>query len=198
MRIIGHIVCLVVCGSMCVQAWARKPNVVLIMADDLGYETLGTYGTGDYKTPVLDALAATGMKFNHCYSQPLCTPSRVQIMTGRYNFRNYKAFGVLPKSEVTFGHLLQEAGYATAVAGKWQLWGTNTRIESDHGSGFLPDEAGFDEYCLWQVKKVKKFGERYADPLIDTNGVERVHEGGYGPEVFTEFILVFHFYCIYL
>ncbi|MBN4046839.1 sulfatase-like hydrolase/transferase [bacterium AH-315-P07] len=181
----------ILCVFTCMHAQAKQPNVILIMADDLGYETLGTYGTADYKTPVLDKLAATGMKFNHCYSQPLCTPSRVQIMTGRYNFRNYTAFGILPKTEVTFGHLLQDAGYATAIAGKWQLWGTNTKIPEDHGTGFLPDEAGFDEYCLWQVKKVKKQGERYADPFIDLNGEEITFKNGYGPDVFTDFILDF-------
>ena len=182
--------CLLV--SVGVFAEAKKPNVILIMADDLGYEALGTYGAADYKTPELDRLAATGMKFNHCYSQPLCTPSRVQIMTGQYNFRNYTAFGILPKTEITFGHLLQDAGYATAIAGKWQLWGSNTKIPEDKGTGFMPDGAGFDEYCLWQVKKVKKLGERYADPFIDVNGDGgSTYENGYGPDVFTDFILDF-------
>ena len=54
-----------------------KPNIILIMADDLGYECLGCYGSASYKTPVLDELAATGVRFDHAYSQPLCTPSRV-------------------------------------------------------------------------------------------------------------------------
>ena len=61
---------------------AKKPNIVLIMADDLGYECIGANGGTSYQTPVLDSLAKTGMRFEHCYSQPLCTPSRVQIMTG--------------------------------------------------------------------------------------------------------------------
>jgi len=62
-----------------------KPNIILIMADDLGYECLGCYGSASYKTPVLDELARTGMRFEHCYSQPLCTPSRTKIMTGKSN-----------------------------------------------------------------------------------------------------------------
>ena len=69
-----------------------KPNIILIMADDLGYECIGANGGTAYKTPVLDGLAKTGMRFEHCYSQPLCTPSRVQIMTGMYNVRNYVSF----------------------------------------------------------------------------------------------------------
>jgi len=68
---------------------AKKPNIVLIMADDLGYEGISANGGTSYQTPVLDSLAKTGMRFEHCYSQPLCTPSRVQIMTGIYNVRNY-------------------------------------------------------------------------------------------------------------
>ena len=78
-------------------AAASRPNIVLIMADDLGYECIGANGGTSYQTPVLDKLAATGVRFEHCYSQPLCTPSRVQIMTGIYNVRNYTAFGVLDR-----------------------------------------------------------------------------------------------------
>ena len=61
----------------------KRPNIILIMADDLGYECLGSYGSTSYKTPMLDELAGGGMGFEHCYSQPLCTPSRTQIMTGK-------------------------------------------------------------------------------------------------------------------
>ena len=64
-----------------------RPNVVLIMADDLGYECLGSYGGTSYKTPNLDALAATGMRFTNCFSTPKCSPSRVTIMSGRYTLR---------------------------------------------------------------------------------------------------------------
>ena len=103
------------------NARADKPNVILIMADDLGYECLGCYGSKSYKTPVLDELATTGVRFDHAYSQPLCTPSRLKIMTGRYNFRNYTYFGALPPKEKTFGHMMQSAGYATCIVGKWQL-----------------------------------------------------------------------------
>jgi len=157
---------------------ADKPNIILIMADDLGYECLGCYGSTSYKTPVLDELAGGGMRFEHCYSQPLCTPSRVQIMTGKYNFRNYTVFGSLDPKETTFGHILQKSGYATCVAGKWQLYGG--------GNGTYPDQAGFDEYCLWLVKDG---GSRYADPTVLENG--RLHKnikGKYGPDIFCDFI----------
>ena len=68
---------------------ANRPNIVLIMADDMGFECVGANGSEHYRTPELDRLATGGMRFAHAYSQPICTPSRVQIMTGRYNFRNY-------------------------------------------------------------------------------------------------------------
>jgi len=72
------------------QAAGDRPNIVLIMADDLGREGLGVYGGTSYQTPHLDRLAATGLRFDRAYAQPLCTPSRVKIMTGQYNFRNYR------------------------------------------------------------------------------------------------------------
>jgi arylsulfatase A len=98
-----------------------RPNLILIMADDLGYEALGSNGGTTYQTPQLDQLASKGMRFTHCYSQPVCTPSRVKIMTGQSNARNYRAFGLLPAGELTFGNLLKDAGYQTCIAGKWQL-----------------------------------------------------------------------------
>jgi arylsulfatase A-like enzyme len=166
----------------------KPTNVILIMADDLGWETLGCYGGTSYPTPFLDELARTGARFNHCYSQPLCTPTRVQLMTGQYNFRNYIGFGVLKPGEPTFGHMMQDAGYATCVVGKWQLWGSNDS-RGMGGKGVYPDEAGFDEYCLWQVERI---GSRYADPQMYVNRrqPERI-QGAYGPDVATEYLLDF-------
>jgi len=168
---------------------SKKPNIVLIMADDLGYECLSCYGSQSYKTPVLDELARTGMKFEHCYSQPLCTPSRVKIMTGQYNFRNYVNFGVLDPSQKTFGHLLQGCGYATCVVGKWQLYGSVNQSAGVRGTGSLPDRAGFDEHCLWQIMKR---GSRYKDPLMIRNGkpVEDFR-GKYGPDMSCDYALDF-------
>ena len=88
----------------------QKPNLVLIMADDMGYECVGANGGTSYKTPVLDRLASRGLRFRHCHSQPICTPSRVQIMTGIYNHRNYIRFGVLDPKATTFAHVLKQAG----------------------------------------------------------------------------------------
>ncbi len=160
------------------------PNIVLIMADDIGYECFGSYGGTSYQTPVLDGLATTGMRFTHCYSQPLCTPSRVKIMTGRYNFRNYTAFGDFDYTERTFAHIAQDAGYATCVAGKWQLKGRGANS---------PYDAGFDEYCLWHMEDVgTPKGSRYRSPKIlqNTQWLTGL-EGLYGPDVFCDYILDF-------
>jgi arylsulfatase A len=110
-----------------VHTGAERPNIILIMADDLGFECLGCYGSASYKTPVLDELARTGMRFEHCYSQPLCTPSRVKIMTGRSNARNYVRFGVFDFTERTFAHVMKGADYDTCIVGKWQLTGCRLR-----------------------------------------------------------------------
>ena len=108
----------------------KKPNVVLILADDLGYETLSCNGSLSYKTPNLDQLASQGIRFTQFYSNPLCSPSRVGIMTGKYNFRNYEYFEYLNPSQKTFGNLMQDAGYVTAIAGKWQLNGIRWQYPS--------------------------------------------------------------------
>src|SRR6476661_7525532 len=108
-------------SSFAAAADTKKPNIVLILADDLGYECMGCDGGDSYKTPNLDALAAGGMRFDRCYVQPLCTPTRVGLMTGLSNARNYIEFGTMEPNSTTFGNLLKNAGYATAIAGKWQL-----------------------------------------------------------------------------
>jgi len=168
---------------------SRKPNIVLIMADDIGYECFGCYGGESYKTPIIDELARTGMRFEHCYSQPLCTPSRVKIMTGQYNFRNYVNFGVLDPKQKTFGHLLRDAGYATCVVGKWQLYGSVNQSAEVRGTGSLPNQAGFEEHCLWQIKNR---GPRYKDPVMIQNGKSLDNlKGKYGPDVSCDYALDF-------
>jgi arylsulfatase A len=164
-----------------------KPvNVIVIMADDLGYETIGANGGSSYNTPELDRMASEGMRFEHCYAQPLCTPSRVQIMTGIYNVRNYVRFGLLDESQTTFGHLFRNAGYATCIIGKWQLG-------KDASS---PRRAGFDKHCLWQVGggRMDSSGRdtRYSMPVLAVDGRLKTYaETDYGPEIVSEYGLDF-------
>ncbi|WP_050986001.1 sulfatase-like hydrolase/transferase [Schlesneria paludicola] len=160
-------------------AAADRLNVVLILADDLGYECIGANGGTSYKTPHLDQLAATGARFEHCYAQPLCTPTRVQMMTGQSNVRNYVRFGLLDAQQRTFGHILKEAGFATGIVGKWQL---------DNGLNG-PHHFGFDDYCLWQLNRRPP---RYANPGLEINGRQiDFSNGEYGPDLVQQHALRF-------
>lgn len=82
-------ICTISCARPCAAQSASRPNIVLIMADDMGFECVGANGGTSYETPNLDELARTGLRFENCHSQPICTPSRVQLMSGLYNHRNY-------------------------------------------------------------------------------------------------------------
>ena len=173
-----------------------RPNIILIMADDLGIEGLGCYGGKSYRTPHLDRLAAEGLRFTHAYSQPLCTPTRVQIMTGKYNHRNWRYFGVLDPREKTFGHLMQAAGYRTCIAGKWQLHSYDPPdypgAEKRRGTGMHPKDAGFETYSLFHALHTEDKGSRYANPTFLRDGA--LHEavaGKYGEDLTVEFIAEF-------
>jgi len=170
-----------------------QPNIILIMADDMGYECLSCYGSTSYSTPELDQLASHGIQFNQCISQPLCTPSRVKIMTGMYNYRNYDYFGHLSNEAYTFGNLMKDAGYATCIVGKWQLNGLAYKEEIPYwNDSTRPKKFGFDEYCLWQLTRTRSEGERFADPLIEQNGVLLETDiDDYGPDIFTNYALDF-------
>lgn len=163
-----------------------KPNVILIMADDIGFEALGFNGAINYKTPVLDSLARNGINFTNAYSQPLCSPTRVKIMTGKPNYINYEYFTYLNPSQKTFGNLFQENGYKTSIVGKWQLNGVQFDLENNQNLD-RPYDAGFDEYCLWWLTER---GDRFANPNIFQNGkkIETTIDD-YGPNIFSNFIV---------
>lgn len=168
---------------------ADATNVVLIMADDMGYEALSVNGSESCRSPNLDKLAAEGVRFTNCFANPLCTPSRAKIMTGQYNVRNYVRFGRLDRGQTTFAHQLKAAGYATCIAGKWQLG-----KEKD-----APRHFGFDESCLWQHTRSgrskgngKTYDRRFVNPLLEFNGREEDYiDGEYGPQLCTDFICDF-------
>ncbi len=163
------------------------------MADDMGYECLSCFGSTSYSTPNIDKLASQGARFSTCVSQPLCTPSRVKIMTGQYNYRNYEYFGYLNPNQYTLGNLMKDAGYETCVAGKWQLNGLYFKDKTpDWNDKNRPNHFGFDEYCLWQLTHKGGEGERYANPLIDSNGKLLKRDlDAYGPDIFVNYILDF-------
>ncbi len=178
------------------QDLPKPQHILLIMADDLGIEGLGCYGGTDYETPRLDALAASGLRFTHAYSQPLCTPTRLEIMTGKDNHRNWLYFGILPPEERTFGHLMQDLGYRTCISGKWQLQSYDPpgfpNAERRRGTGMHPMDAGFDAYSLFHSLHTEDKGSRYANPTFLRDGelVTEV-EGKYGEDLAVEYIVDF-------
>ncbi len=189
----------------------RPPNLIVIMADDLGAKELSCYGHEKHRTPNLDRLARTGVQFETCYATPLCHPTRFEIMTGQYGSNNKiynfsgRRGGPDPKSpeeqivnHVTFAQVLKSAGYATALGGKWQLTG---KVPT------LVYETGFDEYCMWAYQHnlpegVEHTGGwegkpgsktcRYWHPSIVKNGKYLPTEkDDYGPDIFCEFLIDF-------
>ena len=171
---------------------ADHPNVIVIMADDIGAEGLACYGSTIFTTPNLDRMAAEGLRFENAYATPLCTPTRVMIMSGLYpprtGFRALigKGEGVrMPASIRTFGHDFRAAGYATAVTGKWQLGKFDEFPDQ-------PVEHGFDEYCMWTWVYGDQKSSRYYKPQIYHN--RKVINGGerdFGPDYFHDFALDF-------
>ena len=161
---------------------AERLNIILIMADDSAVDNYSCYGSDFFSSPRIDLLAETGARFNYCYSEPVCTSSRVKIMTGRDGVRNYVNFGILDKGETTFADMLKSAGYATAVAGKWQLHA--------EPNGSLPEDCGFDSYCLWNFPGTTR--ERYWNPSLNQNGnMLETTEEDYGPDIVSDFIVDF-------
>ncbi len=186
---------------------STRPNIIFILADDLGIPGLGCYG-GIYQTPNLDALAAGGTRFEHCFAAPLCAPSRAMLMTGRYAFHtgvtdNGHGAVATPQKDGCVALLMKQAGYATAVAGKWrQLSYFTTKADGA--------KWGFDEFLIWgagtpdedeaktsgKKKKAtdgtKTNPDRYWNPDYNLNGgVLKDAAGQYGPDVLNDFVIDF-------
>ena len=164
----------------------RRPNIILILADDMGVETVNAYG-GEYYTPNLDRMAKEGLRFDNAHATPLCSPSRTRLMTGIENHRNYEAFAYLAPGQRTFGNMLKDAGYATGMVGKWQLSGNGF----DGRTGITPGQAGFEESALWQLKSLDAKGSRYWGPTRVIDGKTRIDEEGFGPDRDQAFALDF-------
>ncbi len=149
--------------ASCREQEQQRPNVLLILADDLGWNQLGCYG-GPYDTPNIDSLASGGMRFTQAYSAAaVCSPTRAALMTGRYPARLHLTDFIqgqefpdsllsqpewqkyLPLEEITMAEVFRENGYRTALFGKWHL------SQDKHPPGslpFNPDKQGFDEYMI--------------------------------------------------
>jgi arylsulfatase A len=177
------------------QLKGSKPNIILIFADDLGIETLNAYGGHGVQTPHLDKLASNGMLFTHCFANPACSPSRAELLTGTYPSFNgithvlthWKDDTYLdPKKFNSFANQLKNVGYATAVAGKWNIsWLERNDTVKDFG---------FDEHGLWQMYDrdgVKR--SRFYHPYFRINGSieEESIADRFGPDVLADFMIDF-------
>ena len=157
----------------------QKPNIVHIVADDLGWKDVGFNGCADIKTPNLDKLAATGAKFTQFYVQPMCTPTRAALMTGRYPFRYGLQTIVIPTaagygldtSEYLMPQCLKDAGYKTAIIGKWHLGHADRK--------YWPKQRGFDYQYGAMIGELDYFTHDEHGVLDWFRDNKPVHEKGY-------------------
>ena len=180
--------------AMTALAEGKKPNIVHIVADDLGWKDVGFNGCADIKTPNLDTLAAGGAKFTQFYVQPMCTPTRACLMTGRYPFRYGLQTAVIPSvsaygldtTEWLMPECLGEAGYKTAIIGKWHLghadkkyWPKQRGFDYQYGAMigeldyFTHDEHGVLDWYR-DNKPVREKG--YTTQLIGNDAVKYINE----------------------
>jgi len=201
---------------------AQPINIIFVLLDNCGQEWFGSYGSEENCTPQMDKLAREGLRVANCYTPTVCGPSRIVALTGRYLFRSgmvlhhdaalYGGGGLDPRREITFARLLRDAGYRTAIAGKWQI--NNLYNEPD-----ILRQHGFDESLVWPgsidrdkvgasdmeqfaqaIRKadapfLRRFNSniesRYWDPVVIRNGKRETHPGKFGPDLFQEFALDF-------
>ncbi|MEM9015867.1 MAG: sulfatase-like hydrolase/transferase [Verrucomicrobiota bacterium] len=171
---------------------ADRPNILLIYADDIGYEALNCYGGLDFETPELNRMAEEGILFQRAYASPVCTPSRVSLHTGLYTTR-HGFTGVLPVHRgtdrkvdftkwSTFAQLLRESGYLTSTTGKWQL--ATLEVWPDHIR-----ESGFDSWCIWQIWREGKKTLRHWTPTFNEDGEVREDiTDRFGPDVLVDYV----------
>ena len=179
-----------ICGALRpVAAAPEQPNIIFVMVDDLGKDWISCYGAEGIQTPHIDHLAANGMRFHNAWSMPQCTPTRVTLLTGQYPWRtgwvnhwDVPRWGVGYfdwRSYTTFASILQSAGYATAIAGKWQI--NDFRLEPNALA-----HHGFDEWCVWTGFETGNPAsrDRYADPYLHTRRGSQTRPGAFGPDVY--------------
>jgi arylsulfatase A len=167
-----------------------QPNIIYILADDFGLPDIGCYGAA-YRTPNLDALAAGGMRFENCFSAPLCAPTRAMGMFGRYGFRtgvtdNGLGHAATPQKEVCIAKVLKQAGYGTAVAGKWS--DLEYLVTKEDGARW-----GFDEFMIWGERWEEDGGKaRYWGPDYNHNGkIISGNKKTFGPDMLHGFAVDF-------
>ncbi|MFP6593200.1 MAG: sulfatase-like hydrolase/transferase [Candidatus Latescibacterota bacterium] len=165
------------------QSRSRPPNVILILADDLGSRDLGCYGATDLFTDNLDSLAAWGVRFDQFYvTAPACLPSRASLLTGRHPQHMMEHGLGMVSSEVTLAELLRAEGYRTAAFGKWHL---------GHKPEVSPHGQGFDRFVGFKFGAIDNYSHYYywgggARPGLWRDGKLRLESGSYFPDIMTD------------
>lgn len=164
-------------------AGAPRPHILYVMADDLGFADVGFHGS-DIRTPNLDKLAAGGARLGQFYTQPMCTPTRAALMTGRYPLRYGLQTGVIPSGgsyglatdEFLLPQALRDAGYRTALVGKWHLGHADQK--------YWPRQRGFDSFYGPLVGEIDHFKHEAHGVTDWYRGNEKLEEEGYDTELF--------------
>lgn len=167
-----------------------RPNILILLLDDVGIENITSFGGQSYQTPNIDLIASEGTRYTMCHSTPLCSPSRFMLLTGKYNFRNYFAWGQMDTTNRTIANMLKDAGYSTAVFGKWQLGGGDASI---HALGFQ-EYTVFNPYMLLEDTDELDGGNRGKNPSVFTHGAflpDSVTLGKYGEDVWSDSLISF-------
>jgi arylsulfatase A len=164
----------------------RRVNIILVLSDDVGLSRIGCYGGEPFKTPHLDRMAASGLRFERCYSTPLCGPSRAVFLTGKYPFRTGATSNgnseINPAIHPTIPAVLRQAGYATCAIGKLGQSAPPDDAEA-------PNRLGFDESMLWMGRATP---DRYWNPRYYRNGeVVQGKPDEYGPDLTHAFLVDF-------
>jgi arylsulfatase A-like enzyme len=171
-------------GTAWAQGAGAKPNIVYIMADDMGYADLSCYGRREYKTPNIDSIARSGVKFLQAYANSaVCSATRTALITGRYQYRlrvgleepvEYQSQHGLPPEHPTLPSLLKKAGYGTALIGKWHLGGL---------PNFGPLKSGYDHFWGFRWGALDYFTHKYGIASTDTEDLwdddVKIHQAGY-------------------
>ena len=174
----------------------RKPNVLFILLDNVGKDWFRCYGSQENQTPIIDHLARTGLKYRNFYVTPVCSTTRVMLLTGRYPFRTgwhthhdpaiYGGGYFDWRTEVCLARVMKTAGYKTCISGKWQINDLFDPAQAD-----AIHQHGFDEYCLFPEGKKghPAHKQRYWDPYVIQDGQQLDTKGQFGPEIFTDYLI---------